>query len=89
MIVKARVTGKYPMWYEERFAIPANEKIVMRLASKEDGPIDHVVTSVMGYEKKYKLYKLEGIPMPGIPRTVKLVKTNSDPQVLEDMVFGH
>lgn len=77
-------------WYDEKYKVPRDEKIVLRCCSKEGGPVDHLITVAERFpDKMYKLYKVvfESLT-PSIPKSVKLLKVAKNPIVLEDMVFG-
>lgn len=90
--MKAHVTGKTPEWWDINYSVPAGEKIVMRAASKEDGPVDHLITK---HELKqiYKLYKVKEGPAKDshdilYRKKIDFVKSAKDPLILEDMIFG-
>ena len=75
-------------WYHEKYQVPRGEQIVMRCCSKEDGPVDYLITRVPRLEEPfYKLYRVI-FAANGIPGDIKLVKTSKDPLILEDLVFG-
>lgn len=60
----------------------------MRCCSKENGPVDYLITVVHRLEEDfYKLYSVVFGP-DSIPANVKLVKVSKDPLILEDIVFG-
>lgn len=79
-------------WFDTKYAIPAHEKLVLQACSKEDGPVDFIITvkRVSDFTAIYRLYKVDGTHDA---RGVKMVKytgkQNSDPTVLEDVIFGH
>lgn len=79
-------------WWNEQYDIPRGEKVVHRIASQEGGVVDYIITAEHYNDPErdatYKLYILAGIPMPHMPRKVKLVATAKDPRPLTGLAFG-
>lgn len=60
--------------------VPKNETIAVQCALEENGPIEYIITYVIGIVRRYKLYALKN------NKLVFLKKESEDPKELEDLI---
>jgi hypothetical protein len=78
-------------WWKQKYAIPRGEEVKLQACSKEDGPVDFIITArLTGYDEHiYRLYKVQGTHSASGAKTVTYTgKQSKDPRVLEEIIFG-
>ena len=80
-------------WWNQQFlGIPKHETVCQRIASKEDGPVDYIITRAHRGEWEddvYRLYKTKGVKLPGRPQELEYTKKQStNPKVLSAWAFA-
>ena len=79
-------------WNQQYLGIPKHEIVCQRIATKEDGPVDYVITRTHKGEWEpdiYRLYKVKGVKVPGQPQELEYTKKQAiDPRVLSSWAFA-
>lgn len=90
--MKAHIVSQ--KWWNDQYGIPKHETIVNRIATKEGGLVDYIITRIHkgDYEDDiFRLYKVTGIRMPSnhTPISVKYTgKQSKDPRTLAGIAFN-